>query len=116
MGCFWAHYNPSVQVVDRSAFEADAGSVSPKFHSPFLHLVMLAAGYRFADRNREDIKRLMLGSWESTVHRESKFLLDAELERPCGIPSIQAFLILADLEFGVGQDTTSWMYSGKQHV
>ncbi|EGO55432.1 hypothetical protein NEUTE1DRAFT_67051 [Neurospora tetrasperma FGSC 2508] len=110
--CFWGHYNPAVQVVDREIFELGRKSQNPRHYSVFLHITMLAAGYRFAERNREDVKRLMLGSWESTFHRESKSMLDAELERPGGIPSIQALLILADLEFAAGRDATGWLYSG----
>lgn len=112
MSCFWGHYNPAVQVVDREIFESGRKSQNPRHYSVFLHITMLAAGYRFAERSREDVKRLILGNWESTFHRESKSMLDAELERPGGIPSIQALLILADLEFGAGRDSTGWMYSG----
>ncbi|KAK3484670.1 fungal-specific transcription factor domain-containing protein [Neurospora hispaniola] len=112
MSCFWGHYNPAVQVVDREIFELGRKSQNPRHYSVFLHITMLAAGYRFSERNREDLKRLMLGSWESTFHRESKSMLDAELERPGGIPSIQALLILADLEFAAGRDATGWLYSG----
>ncbi|KAH7628319.1 fungal-specific transcription factor domain-containing protein [Sordaria sp. MPI-SDFR-AT-0083] len=112
MSCFWVHYNPTVQVVDREIFDSGRKSQNPRHYSVFLHITMLAAGYRFAERSREDVKRLILGNWESTFHRESKSMLDAELERPGGIPSTQALLILADLEFGAGRDSTGWMYSG----
>ncbi|KAJ4403623.1 hypothetical protein N0V85_005052 [Neurospora sp. IMI 360204] len=112
MSCFWGHYNPAAQVVDREIFESGRKSQNSRHYSVFLHITMLAAGYRFAERNREDVKRLILGNWESTFHRESKSMLDAELERPGGIPSIQALLILADLEFGAGRDSAGWMYSG----
>jgi hypothetical protein len=36
-----------------------------------------------------------------------------ELERPGGIPSVQAFLLLGDLECGIGRDNTGWMYAGE---
>ncbi|KAK3319721.1 nitrogen assimilation transcription factor nit-4, partial [Cercophora scortea] len=112
MTCFWSHYNPAHQVVDQDTFEADQNTQNPRFYSSFLHITMLAGGYRFADREREDVKRMTLGNWESTLHRESKYMLDIELERPGGVPSVQALLILADLEGGVGRDSTGWMYSG----
>ncbi|KAK1781493.1 fungal-specific transcription factor domain-containing protein [Copromyces sp. CBS 386.78] len=112
MSCFWGHYNPAAQVADREIFESGRMSQNPRHYSVFLHITMLAAGYRFAERSREDVKRLILGNWESTFHRESKSMLDGELERPGGIPSVQALLILADLEFGAGRDSTGWMYSG----
>ncbi|KAB5584708.1 fungal-specific transcription factor domain-containing protein [Coniochaeta sp. 2T2.1] len=112
MSCFWDYYNAPLQVVDRAAFEADRDSQNPKFYSSFLHITILAGGYRFADLDREDIQRITLGNRESTFHRESKYMLDIELERPGGIPSVQALLILGDMECGIGRDNTGWMYSG----
>lgn len=113
MSCFWDHYNPDLQIVDRAAFESDRNSPAPKFFSSFLHITMLAAGFRFAHRVRDDVRKVAVGSWESTLHRDAKSMVDVELERPGGITSVQALLILADLEFGVGRDATGWMYSGK---
>jgi hypothetical protein len=114
MGCFWEHFNAAHQVVDQATFEADRVSQDPKFYSPFLHISMLATGYRFADKDREDVRRLALGSWESTLHREAKSALDMELERLGEVPSVQALIILAELECGVGRDTQGWMISGMQ--
>ncbi|KAH6623429.1 fungal-specific transcription factor domain-containing protein [Chaetomium tenue] len=112
MRCFWEYYNSWQQVVDEPAFEAGRASQDARFYSVFLHLTMLAIGYRFADWDREDVKTITLGNRESTLHREAKTMLEAELERPGGVPSVQALLMLADLECGVGRDTTGWMYSG----
>jgi hypothetical protein len=112
MSCFWEYYNEVLVIIDREAFETDRESQNPKFYSSFLHITMLAAGYRFADKDREDIIKISLGNRESTLHREAKYMLDIELERPGGIPSVQALLLLGDLECGVGRDNTGWMYSG----
>lgn len=112
MQCFWDYYNNVLQVVDKQSFEANQASRNPKFYSLFLHITILAAGWRFADKNREDMKLLDLGNRESMLHREAKFLVDVELERPGGIPSVQAFLLLGDLECGIGRDNTGWVYSG----
>ena len=114
MSSFWDHYNSGRQLVDQATFEADRVSQDPKFYSLFLHMAVLAAGYRFADRTRSDIKKLALGTWESTLHRAAKSMLEAELERPGEVPSVQALLILADLESGVGRDTQGWLYSGER--
>lgn len=113
MSNFWEYYNSVLQIIDRPAFEADRESQNPKFYSSFLHITVLAMGYRGADMDREDMKRISLGNRESTLHREAKYMLDIELERPGGIPSVQALLLLGDLECGVGRDNTGWMYSGK---
>lgn len=113
MNNFWEYYNSIIPVIDREAFEADRESQNPKFYSSFLHIAILAMGYRGCDSDREDMKKISLGNRESTLHREAKYMLDIELERPGGIPSVQALLLLGDLECGVGRDNTGWMYSGK---
>lgn len=112
MRCFWDYYNSWQQVVDEAAFEVGRATQDPRFYSLFLHLTILAVGYRFADWERDDVKRMLFGNRESTLHREAKSLMEMELERPGGIPSVQALLMLADLECGVGRDTTGWMYAG----
>ncbi|KAK1970806.1 fungal-specific transcription factor domain-containing protein [Colletotrichum sublineola] len=109
---FWTHYNNVLKVVDREAFESSRESQDPKFYSPFLHVSILAMGFRFADPDREDIKRIALGNRESSLHREAKCMLETVLERPGGIPSVQALLLLGDLECAVGRDHTGWMYAG----
>ncbi|EEU44221.1 uncharacterized protein NECHADRAFT_74381 [Fusarium vanettenii 77-13-4] len=109
---YFQYYNSAIQVIDREAFEADRQSPCPKFYSHFLHVTILAMGYRSADMDREDMRRITLRRRESTLHREAKAMLDSELERPGGIPSVQALLLLGDLECGVGRDNTGWMYSG----
>lgn len=110
---FWTHYNSVLKIIHRDAFDADKESQNPKFYSSFLHICILAMAFRFADSDRDDMRRIALGSRESTLHREAKYMLDIELERPGGIPSVQALLLLGDLECGVGRDNTGWMYAGK---
>ncbi|KAK1676595.1 fungal-specific transcription factor domain-containing protein [Colletotrichum godetiae] len=112
MSNFWTHYNSVLKIIHRDSFESDRESQSPKFYSSFLHIAILAMGFRFADCSRDDMKRIALGNRESTLHREAKYMLDVELERPGGIPSVQALLLLGDLECGVGRDNTGWMYAG----
>ncbi|KAI0389118.1 fungal-specific transcription factor domain-containing protein [Xylariaceae sp. FL0594] len=109
---FWSYHNSVLQVVDQNAFEADRGSKKPIYYSSFLHLAILAIGWRFADKDRPDVARLDLGNRESTLHREARCMLDTELERPMGITSVQSLLLLGDLECGVGRDNTGWMYAG----
>lgn len=112
MSSFWEHFNATRQVVDQAIFEADRVCQEPKFYSAFLHISMLAAGYRFADKGRDDVRKLALGNWESTLHREAKSVMNLELERLGEVPSVQALIILADLECAVGRDTQGWMLSG----
>lgn len=113
MNLFWQCYNSVIHVIHRQAFEEgrDTGGAGP-IYSGFLHICILATGYRFADKRRPDILSISLGGRESTLHREAKYMLDYELEQPGGIPSIAALLLLGDLEVGCGRDNVGWLYSG----
>lgn len=112
MDLFWQYYNTVLHVLHQEAFNEDREMGRTQFYSGFLHVCVLAMGFRFADKERMDIKRIGLPGMESTLHREAKYMLDHELERPGGIPSVIALLLLGDLECGVGRDNAGWMYSG----
>lgn len=112
MDLFWQCYNPVIHVLHQEAFNEDQEMGRTQFYSGFLHVCVLAMGYRFADKNRLDVKRIGLPGIESTLHREAKYMLDHELERPGGIPSVVALLLLGDLECGVGRDNLGWLYGG----
>ncbi|KAL5340905.1 fungal-specific transcription factor domain-containing protein [Aspergillus crustosus] len=111
MRLFWKHYNAVIRVVDQEAFQIGRETGGP-FYSGFLHICILAAGYRFADKQRPDMFRIALPGRESLLHREAKYMLDYEMERPGGLPSIAALLLLGDLEVGCGRDNAGWLYSG----
>jgi hypothetical protein len=108
---FWSYYDPVMQVVNREVFEDDrkTGGMS---YSGFLHICILAMGYRYADTKRPDIQKLALPNKETTLHREAKYLVENEFESPGGIPSVQALLILGQLESGSGRDGVGSMYAG----
>jgi hypothetical protein len=96
----------------QEAFNEDRELGHTQFYSGFLHVCVLAMGFRFAEKERADIRKIALPQMESTLHREAKYMLDHELERPGGIPSVVALLLLGDLECGVGRDNLGWMYGG----
>ncbi|KAL4812512.1 fungal-specific transcription factor domain-containing protein [Aspergillus spinulosporus] len=112
MQLFWKHYNSVIRVVHQEAFEAGRDAGGGPFYSGFLHICILAAGYRFADKKRPDMLRITLPGRESLLHREARYMLDYEMERPGGLPSIAALLLLGDLEVGCGRDNAGWLYSG----
>jgi hypothetical protein len=112
MELFWQNYNAVLHVLHQEAFQEDRECGRTQFYSGFLHVCVLAMGYRFADRSRPDMQRISLPGRESTLHREAKYMLDFELERPGGIPSVVALLLLGDLECGVGRDNLGWLISG----
>jgi hypothetical protein len=100
MELFWQCYNPVIHVLHQEAFNEDREAGRSQFYSGFLHVCVLAMGFRFADKQRMDIQKIALPQMESTLHREAKYMLDHELERPGGIPSVVAMLLLGDLECG----------------
>ncbi|KAL4808011.1 fungal-specific transcription factor domain-containing protein [Aspergillus unguis] len=112
MDMFWTHYNSVIRVVHQEAFKAGRDAGGGPYYSGFLHICILAAGYRFADKTRPDMQRITLSGRESLLHREAKYMLDYEMERPGGLPSIAALLLLGDLEVGCGRDNAGWLYSG----
>jgi hypothetical protein len=112
MDLFWQFYNSVLHVLHKEAFHEDQSQGRSQFYSPFLHICVLAMGFRFADKTRPDMQKIALPGRESTLHREAKYMLDLELERPGGIPSVVALLLLGDLECGVGRDNLGWLYGG----
>ena len=112
MNIFWQNYNSVIHVLHQEAFYEDRENGRTQYYSGFLHICVLAMGFRVADKSRPDMQRLSLPGRESTLHREAKFMLEFELERTGGIPSIAALLLLGDLECGVGRDNLGWLYAG----
>lgn len=112
MDLFWQCYNSAIHVLHQEAFNEDREAGRTQFYSGFLHVCVLAMGFRFADKQRPDIQKIALPRMESTLHREAKYMLDHELESPGGIPSVVALLLLGDLECGVGRDNLGWLYAG----
>jgi hypothetical protein len=112
MELFWQCYNSVIHVLHQAAFDEDREKGQTQFYSSFLHVCVLAMGFRFADKDRADIRNLALPEKGSTLHHEAKCMLDYELERRGGIPSVVALLLLGDLECGVGRDNLGWLYGG----
>lgn len=111
LGLFWIHYNTHLQVIHRPSFEECRQNHGP-FYSGFLHIVLLAVGYRYADKTRLDMMEIALPNSESKLQKEAKSLLDYEIEQPGSIPTIAALLLLGDLECTVGRDNVGWLYAG----
>lgn len=112
---FFDCHNSALHVVHKWAFLDDLKSGGTQFYSNFLHMTMLAEGYRYADRSRPDIKRLATPASHpdsSCFHMKAKKMAELELIKPGGIPSIQAFFLLGDLEVAAGRDDTGWMFAG----
>lgn len=113
MNLFWDCHNSVMHMVHKYAFYEDLDNGDGKFYSLFLHLTLLAVGFRYADKDRSDIRKIALsGPVPSIFHMKARKMAEFELMKPGGLPSIQALLLLGDLEAGCGRDDTGWMYSG----
>jgi Fungal specific transcription factor domain len=112
MELFWSNYNSIFNLVDRDLFWKHKTDGGPHY-SRFLHICCLAMGFRFADKDQADVQPLDMGNLHSTFHKSAKYLFEAELEYPSGTSTIQAFLILSDLECAVSRDRLGWMYCSK---
>ncbi|CAM1509559.1 Fc.00g032980.m01.CDS01 [Cosmosporella sp. VM-42] len=95
MDRFWKCYNLVIHVVHKEAFEADCLNNGDRYYSIFLHMCILGIGYR-----------------GSVLHQEAKRLVEHELKMPGGLPSIQALILLGDLECAIGNYNTGWLYAG----
>lgn len=116
MDLFWACHNSVVHLVHFDAFYNDQDSGGTQFYSTFLHMAMLAIGFRYADKSRVDIQRLTVAGQGngaiSTLHEKVRAMAKLEMDRPGGIPAIQAYQLLGDMEFYSGRDDTGWIYTG----
>lgn len=110
---FFDCHNSALHIVHKWAFFDSLKAGGTQFYSNFLHMTILAEGYRYADRNRAGIKKLACPGLDSSVfHTKAKKMAELELVQPGGVPSIQAFFLLGDLEVGIGRDDTGWMFAG----
>lgn len=110
---FWTHHNSIVHLVHLDAFYEDQEEGRSDYYSTFLHLTMLATGFRYADKNRPDIQEFNTSRYRSsTLHQKAKAMAKLELDQSKGIPTIQGLLLLGSLEFMNGDDETGWLHTG----
>lgn len=110
MDLFWSRYNNILGIVDQQSFCRDQASGASTYYSGFLHLACLAMAYHFADKDRPGIRQVTLKNGSSLFHREVKYILERELESLRGLTTIQAMLILSDVECARGRDDLAAMH------
>ncbi|CAH0047587.1 unnamed protein product [Clonostachys solani] len=115
MDLYWTCHNSVLHLIHSDAFYHDLERGGTQFYSVFLHLTVLASGFKYADKSRRDIQQLVAtpGTAGSTIHEKARVFAKLEQDRPGGIPSIQAFSLLADIEFNIGRDDIGWLFAGK---
>lgn len=113
MELYWTCHNSVLHLVHSDAFYHDMERGGTQFYSVFLHLTMLATGFKYANKTRKDIQRLaMAPPMGSTLHEKARAMAKLEHDGPGGIPSIQAFGLLADINFNMGRDDSGWLFAG----
>ncbi|KFH40242.1 hypothetical protein ACRE_090970 [Hapsidospora chrysogenum ATCC 11550] len=112
MELYWTCHNSVLHLVHSDAFYHDMERGGTQFYSLYLHLAILATGFKYADKSRNDVQRLATtGTAGSTLHEKARAFAKLELDGPGGIPSIQAFGLLADIEFNIGRDDCGWLFA-----
>lgn len=113
MDLFWEYHNSVIHLVHRDAFYEDQERGGTGFYSTFLHLAILATGFRYADKSRSDIQRLgVSGCTSSTLYERARAMSKLEMDRPGGIPAIQGLLLLGTLASASGNDDAGWLLTG----
>lgn len=113
MDLYWTCHNSVLHLVHSDAFYHDLERGGTQFYSVFLHLAILATGFKYADKSRKDVQRLApSGTNCSTIHEKARAYAKMEHDGPGGIPSVQALGLLADLEFNNGRDDSGWLFAG----
>lgn len=110
---FWTHYNSYIQLTRKELFSDALEYGSLDFYSPTLHLAILAIGLRHADHSRPDIGPLVLAGRESRFHQQLKLCVETLPSDGLSTPHAQALLLLADLEYAVGRETSARVYLGQ---
>jgi hypothetical protein len=107
---YWKFFNSVVPVIHREWFEKTHRDGTSSFSFHLLYICVIAVGYRYADKSREDMQNVGQISGESILHTNAKSLLAFELERPPSVPLVAALLLLGDLEWGAGRRKQAWLY------
>lgn len=115
LNLFWNHYNAVIEVVPQTPFLEGYRRGTDEHYSIFLHTAILAMGVRFADKSRSDISVLMVSTYESTFQVMAKQLLEPAIQAG-GLTSLQATLLMVDLENGSGKDLLAWLHGGMSRL
>lgn len=113
MELYWTQHNTVMHVVHKDAYCRDLSNDNTQYYSGFLHICILATGFRYADKSRPDIQKLTFDGDESNLLREARDLFEYDVNHSVELTRIQGLLLLGDLECGLGRDTSGWMYTGK---
>ncbi|CAK7215380.1 hypothetical protein SBRCBS47491_002466 [Sporothrix bragantina] len=110
---YFTQFQTMLKIVDQATFQRERGASTCR---ESLVLAMMAAGARFADLDLLGAEYRVhssgsSGSGETVFARRSKQLLESEVGQ-ADLATVQALLILGELETAAGHDMSGCMYSG----
>ncbi len=105
---YFTQFQTLLAIIDEPSFRR-AGRATCR---ESLLLAMMAAGARFLDDTASSLAEYTTRAGESVLIRRSKALLESEVGR-ADIMTVQALLILGELETSAGNDMSGCMYSGE---
>lgn len=111
--CFWKHYNSVWPMVHRELFTLDKDRSGNKFYSPLLHLCILSIGYRYVDKTNPSFRSYSCGRYKSSFYIQARSVLGSELTIQSTIPSMQALLLISDLEGACQRYHSGWLHAGR---
>ncbi|KAB5528787.1 hypothetical protein GE09DRAFT_396062 [Coniochaeta sp. 2T2.1] len=109
LNLYFHQFQSMLKIVDEDAFNAAKLAQSGPAYRESLLLAMLAAGSRFSD-DPVIRRRYFTRSGESVFVQRSKALLESEV-RHADITTVQALVILGEMETSVGNDMSGCMYA-----
>jgi hypothetical protein len=107
---YWKCFNSVVPVIHRETFEDQQQNGTTFVSFDLLYVCMMAIGYRYAVKSREDMQKIRQPDGDSIFLMRSKSLLAVALERPPSVLLVAALLLLGDMEWGAGRAKQAWLY------
>jgi hypothetical protein len=105
---FWTHYNSVLHVVHKDAFLCDKNDRKANFYSPFLHLCIIVMGCKFSAHS--DPRDLEIRKTGTVLRDVANLIADHLLQSSQILPTVQALLVLSDVEFGFGREGVGQKY------
>lgn len=102
---FWTQSNSYVPIVSK-----DHVSAGSDMYSSLLHLAVLATGYKFANAEELNVRCLKMDDRQSSLHYSLRTHIDTLAPEEGNLASIQALILLSELEYGCGRYHSSHLY------
>jgi hypothetical protein len=105
---FWIHYNSALHVVHRDAFLSDKNGGETHFYTRFLYICIIVMGCKFSSRS--DPRDPEIQTTGTVLRNVANLIANYLSQSTPVVATVQALLILSDLEFGFGRETVGQKY------